>query len=169
MDLISCKSDDGSIKLADPRIIAAETAQKDNLHLVKAMKADGCEDFVKAMEKRNKIFDHRRCLGNTSKIPTYSFSTHNTINTELHNHKAHFYVHGGMQRKWIDFNNTSAHAVNWSTVRLIIMMAIMDVWESRQINYVLDLSQAPIDGDVCLHLPAGFHVHGKDLNETYFI
>ena len=32
MDLISCNSDDGSINLVDPRIIAAETSQKDNLH-----------------------------------------------------------------------------------------------------------------------------------------
>ena len=33
-----------------------------------------------------------------------------------------FYVHGGM----IDFHNTFAPVVNWSTVKLIIMMAEMD-------------------------------------------
>ena len=51
MDLISCNSDDGSINLVDPRIIAAETSQKDNPHLGKAMKDDDREDLMKAMEK----------------------------------------------------------------------------------------------------------------------
>ena len=42
-------------------------------------------------------------------------------------------------------------------------------WESIQIDYVIDFSQAPIYSDVYLHLPAGFHVDGEDENETYFL
>ena len=53
-DLISCNSDDGSINLAEPRILAIETSQKDNLHLGKAMKADDCEDFMRVMEREIK-------------------------------------------------------------------------------------------------------------------
>ena len=52
--------------------------------------------------------------------------------------------HGGM----IDFHNTFAPVVNWSTVRLIIIMAEIAGWESRQIDYVLALSLAPSDSDV---------------------
>ena len=48
MDLISGNFDDGYINIADPRIHAAETSQKYNLHLVEAMKANDCEDFIKA-------------------------------------------------------------------------------------------------------------------------
>ena len=51
MDLISRNSDDGSINLSDPRIIAEETYQKDNLRLGEAIKADDHEDFMKAMGK----------------------------------------------------------------------------------------------------------------------
>ena len=54
MDLIICNSDEGSINLVDPRILAAETSQKDNLHLGEAIKADDCEDFMKEMEKEIK-------------------------------------------------------------------------------------------------------------------
>ena len=46
MDLISCNSDDGYINLADPRILAAENSQKDNLHLGEAMKANDRDDFI---------------------------------------------------------------------------------------------------------------------------
>ena len=54
MDLISQNFYDISINLAYPIIIAAETSQKDNLHLVKAMKSDDPEDFMKTMEKEIK-------------------------------------------------------------------------------------------------------------------
>ena len=42
-------------------------------------------------------------------------------------------------------------------------------WSSRQIDYVLAFSQAPIDTTVYCHLPAGFHVEGGDKNEEYVI
>ena len=74
-----------------------------------------------------------------------------------------------MQQEGIDFHNTFAPVVNWSIVRLIIMMADMAGWESRQIDYVLAFSKAPIESDVYLNLPAGFHVDGEDENETYFL
>ena len=49
------------------------------------------------------------------------------------------------------------------------MMAEMAGLESRQIAYVLAFSQAPIDSDVYLNLPARFHVDVEDENETYFL
>ena len=62
------------------------------------------------------------------------------------------------------FHNTLAPVVNWSTVRLLNMMDEMDVWESRKIDYVIAFPQAPIDSDVYPHLPAVFHVDGKEKN-----
>ena len=50
MDLISCNYNDGYINFADPRIFAAKTSQKNNLHLRKAMKSDDRKDFMKATE-----------------------------------------------------------------------------------------------------------------------
>ena len=48
-------SDDGYINLAYPRIITAETYQKDNPHLGKAMKVDDSEGFMKAMKKEKNL------------------------------------------------------------------------------------------------------------------
>ena len=52
MDMISRNSYDISINLTDPRILSAETSQKNNVHLGKATKADDCEDFMKAIERK---------------------------------------------------------------------------------------------------------------------
>ena len=51
MDMISRNSGDGSINLEDPRILAEETSQKDNLHLCKAMNSDDHEDLMNEIEK----------------------------------------------------------------------------------------------------------------------
>ena len=87
MDLISHNYDDGYINLVEPRILVAETSQKDNLHLGKAMKSGDGEDFMTVMGKRNKIFDHRRCLVNNSKIVASNSSTHNPITMYLQKKK----------------------------------------------------------------------------------
>ena len=56
MGLISRNCDGRSIKLAYPRILAAENSQKYNLHLGRSMKSEDREDFMKAMEKEVKDF-----------------------------------------------------------------------------------------------------------------
>ena len=50
---------------------------------------------------------------------------------------------------------------------LIISMDEMAGCESLQMDHVLAFSQAPIDNDIYLRLPEGFHVYGEDKNETY--
>ena len=134
---------------------------------------------MKSMEKRKKIFDHRRYLRNTSKIITYNLCTYNMINMEVKSKKKPFLidnktkglfcVQSSMKREGIDSHNTFTPAINWSNVRLIMMMYEMAVWELRQIDYVLSFPQALIDSDIYLHLPAGFHIDGEDENETYFL
>ena len=61
-----------------------------------------------------------------------------------------------MQQEGFDLDNTFAPVASWSTVRLLVMMAEMAGWESRQIDYVISLSQAPMGSDVYLHLPQVF-------------
>ena len=53
-----------------------------------------------------------------------------------------------MQGEGIDFHKTFASITNWSTARLIIMMADMDGWESSKIDYVVVFYQEPIDSGV---------------------
>ena len=67
-----------------------------------------------------------------------------------------------MQLEGVYFHNTFSPIVNWFTSRLLIMMAEMPGWESKQIDYNIAISQSRIDSDVYLHLPAGFHVDGED-------
>ena len=56
----------------------------------------------------------------------------------------------------IYFHNIFAPVVNWSTVKLIIMMPEIAGWESRYIDYILAFSKSPIDNGVYLYLPANW-------------
>ena len=88
---------------------------------------------------------------------------------ELLKHKARICVHGWMQRKGVDYWHTYAPVVNWSTVRLVLLLTEMAGWESRQIDYVLAFSQAPIDSTVYCRLPTGFHIENGTEGEEYVI
>ena len=84
----------------------------------------------------------------------WSFKRKRKTFIEIFKNKSRLCVHGGM------LYNTFAPIVNWSTVRLIIMMAKMTGWESRKIDYIRAFYQAPIGSDVYLCLSEGFHVNG---------
>ena len=141
MNLISRNCDDESINLADPIILTAETSQKDNPHFGKAMKADDSEDFMKAMEKETKYLTTqdvwkilpKSSLPTSAPIIRFIWISKRKRNPfgDLIEHKDRLCVHGGMQQEGIDLHNTFAPVVNWSTVRLLVMMAEMDWWESR--------------------------------------
>ena len=114
------------------------------------MKADDCEDFMKAMEREINYFTIEDVLEIIPKslFPTsahiiqliWSFKWKWNPFGELIKHKTRLCVHGGMQREGIDSHNTFIPFVKYSTVRWIIMMAEMAGCESRQIDHVLVFS-----------------------------
>ena len=169
--------DDMMSNLVDPRLYAASIADKDTLHYREAMEAEDREDFKKAMVKEvdDLTKTHVWRLVPKTEVPKdarlirliWSFKRKRNPLGELLKHKARLCVHGGMQRKGIDYWHTYAPVVNWSTVRMVLILTQLAGWCSRQIDYVLAFSQAPIDTDVYCYLPAGFHIKGG--NESDFV
>ena len=76
-------------------------------------------------------------------------------------HKARLCAHGGMQQWGIDFWETYAPVVNWISVRLLLILAILHGLETKSINFVLAFPQADLDTNVFMELPYGFHYGGK--------
>ena len=59
-------------------------------------------------------------------------------------HKARLNVHGGQQELGETYYETYAAVVNWFTVRLIMLLSILNKWKTRQIDFVLAFLQAEI-------------------------
>jgi len=67
--------------------------------------------------------------------------------------KAHLCPHGGQQELGVNYWET-----NWSTVCLVLILSLLTGLQSRQIDYIQAYTQVPLDYDLYMRIPAGFHV-----------
>ena len=69
--------------------------------------------------------------------------------------KARFCVRGDLQSKYEEFESYSP-VVQWSTVRLMLILSIVHGLETRQVDYVNAFAQADLDKDVFIEVPQGY-------------
>jgi Reverse transcriptase (RNA-dependent DNA polymerase) len=62
------------------------------------------------------------------------------------------------------FDNTYAPALSWSTIRLFLILVIINQWKSRQIDFVLAYPQAPVPRPTYMELPKGIDFPELDRN-----
>jgi hypothetical protein len=72
--------------------------------------------------------------------------------------KARINVHGGKQEHGVNYWDTYAPVVNWSTVRLVFIMSLLNNFKMRQIDFIQAFTQAPLDHPIYMEIPAGFHI-----------
>jgi hypothetical protein len=77
--------------------------------------------------------------------------------------KARFCARGYEQVEGVDYCETFAPVVNWTTVRFLLMMSILLDLETKQVDYVAAFVQADIDTTVFVEMPKGFSQPGKVL------
>ena len=74
---------------------------------------------------------------------------------EVYKWKARLNVHGGKQTYAVNYFETFAPVVQWISIRLILVLALLNNWHTRQIDFVLAYPQANIEFDMYMELPAG--------------
>ena len=82
-------------------------------------------------------------------------------------YKARLCADGSKQKKGIDFTDSFAPVVAWSTVRLVLIMAALLGLKSRQIDFTQAFPQAECTDETYMKLPAGWTVNDPDSNEKY--
>ena len=70
--------------------------------------------------------------------------------------KGRYCVRGDKQIKGVDYNETYAPVVLWTTVRMMLVMAATQGLRTTQIDFTNAFVQADIKEDVYIELPAGF-------------
>jgi hypothetical protein len=53
----------------------------------------------------------------------------------------------------------------WATIRFFLTLAVINNWHTRQLDFLLAITQADIERDLYMRLPAGFVVPGKTLSD----
>lgn len=65
-----------------------------------------------------------------------------------------------MQTEGVDYFDTYAPVVQWSTIRLILTLTLKHEWSTRQVDYTNAFAQADLQEEVYIEAPKGFS--GKD-------
>ena len=58
--------------------------------------------------------------------------------------KARFVVRGDMQKEGIDYHETYAPVVQWSTIRLLLTLTLSNNWYTKQVDYTNAFAQAKL-------------------------
>jgi len=83
------------------------------------------------------------------------------LTQEVYKWKARFCLDGSCQVFGWDYNKTYAPVADWIIIWSILVLAIINGWESLQINYVLAYLQAPVKQDMYMEIPKGCKVNAK--------
>jgi hypothetical protein len=74
--------------------------------------------------------------------------------------KARFCVRGDLQKKHIDYFYTYSPVVQWSTVRLLLILSIILQFETKQVDFTLAFVQAKADPGIYIEMPRMFEMDG---------
>jgi hypothetical protein len=185
--LDSYKNPDHSDLLEDwtPMALAAKAADEDNPNWAQAMNGPNREGFWEACKKEYdtltdmdtwNVVDRENWM---NILPgTWAFKVKRFPNGDVKKLKARFCARGDRQIEGVDYFDTFAPVVSWTTVRLmLILSAILDL-HTRQADYTAAFVHAPIDRDpnfdslspeqqarqgVYVDMPRGFSQPGKVL------
>ena len=70
--------------------------------------------------------------------------------------KARLCIRGDTMQKDVDYFMSHSPVVQWSSVRLMLILSIVHGLEPRQVDYVNTFAQADLDKEVYLEIPKGF-------------
>ena len=148
----------------------------DTLYMHQALKQHDSDKFIDAMVKE--IRDHevrfhwrvvkRSTVPSDQKVLPSVWAMkrkRRILSGEVYKWKARLNVHGGKQELGINYWQTYSPVVDWATIRLFLILSIINQWISIQIDFVLAFPQAPIECKMYMEIPQGFEIIGASKGE----
>jgi hypothetical protein len=155
--------------ISDPRLLAAGQVKKskyndDNPSFDMATRGPFQENFWQAMQiELNTLINEFDCweyVPNPGKnvLPsTWAFKIKRYPDGRVKKFKAHFCARGDRQQEGIDYFETWAPVVQWSTVRIVMILALKLKLISVQCNITAAFIHGRVTEDIYVHQPRGFH------------
>ena len=169
MDLTALPN--GEINDTSPMAYAA-SCNPNILNHRDAMKADDVEHFLESMDDemkslfKNKIYE----LYPRSKVPrnqrvlraVWSHRRKTKPTGEVYRHRSRICVDGSQQTHGVDYEHTYSPVVSWSTVRIMLIISVLNNLKTRQVDYVQAFPQASLsEGEnVFMEIPRGYNYEG---------
>jgi hypothetical protein len=176
----------GTLDWMNPMIFGANANSEDNPTWEQAMNGPDRDGYWKACEKEIETLQVDKDAWDVVKrepwmnvLPsTWAFKCKRYPDGMIRKLKARFCCRGDRQIEGVDYFETFAPVVNWTTVRLMLILSIVLGLATRQVDYTAAFVHAPIDRDpdwdtltkeeqdqrgVYLEMPRGFSEPGKVL------
>jgi hypothetical protein len=80
-------------------------------------------------------------------------------------YKSRLCTDGSQQRFGIDYSDTYAPVVAWSTVQLVLALSSILGLPSRQVDFTQAFTQSPIDNAVYMKIPQGWYYKDGSLHQ----
>ena len=142
---------DIDLGIFDP--IAFASTSPDKLYYHQAMKAPDAKQFSRAWveEVKSRHENGHWAVVPRSKIPSgmkivpsvWAMKRKRRIATrEIYKWKARLNVNGGKQEYGVHFWETYSPVVQWTSIRMFLILSILQYWHTRQLDFVLAYPQA---------------------------
>jgi hypothetical protein len=147
--------DDNTLDWMSPMILGAKANAEDTPTWEQAMNGPDREGYIKACEKElDTLTDDKDAWDVVLREPwmnvlpsTRAFKCKRYPDGTIRKLKSRFCVRGDKQIEGVDFFDTFAPVVNWTTVRLMLILSIVLGLSTRQVDYTAAFVHAPIDKD----------------------
>ena len=97
-------------------------------------------------------------------LAIWAFKQKGFPDKRINKQKAQLCAHGGMQQCGVNYWETYSPAVNWISVRFLMIVAQVLELDTKAIAFILAFPQAELEVPIHMELPAGMDLegHGKD-------
>ncbi|KAG7370589.1 reverse transcriptase RNA-dependent DNA polymerase [Nitzschia inconspicua] len=153
-----------------PCLLASKASQADNPSYEEVMNGPHRAGFLEAMKLEIETLTNMYCWDVVDRIAgmnvlpsTWAFKLKRYPDGSVRKYKARFCAGGHRQIEGVDFFETFAPVVNWTTVRLLLILSQVLGLSSRQVDYTAAFIHAPIHDVVYVRMPRGFAEEGKVL------
>ena len=158
-----------TIEETNPLAMIIKANAKDNPTFQQAMSSPEADDWYQAMKIE---FDSLINLDAWEEVKRCDVSGYNILDStwalkrkrypdySIKKLKARMCVRGDQQIEEVDFFDTFAPVVQWSTVRILLVISLYLGMKSRQVDYTNAFVQAPIETEVYIEYPKLFERKG---------
>ena len=157
--------DTGIYDITDPQVYASKTQKNDpdtpTFH--QAIHGEHSEEYIKAMQIEIATLILQRTWESVPRTTdlnvlkgTWVFKLKRLPDGTPYHFKARFCARGDLQKEGIDFFETYAPVVLWSTIRLLLLTVLTEGWTTRQVDYTNAFAQADLKEEVYLEYPCMF-------------
>ena len=154
-----------------PLAFSARANAEDTPTLEEAMNSPDREGFIAAMHLELEqlesldawiIVPRDRAVATGRKIlaSTWAFKRKRYPDGSVKKLKARLVARGDQQIEGVDYFDSFSPVVQWSTIRLLLILSIMLDLETVQVDYTLAFVQAPAENDTFVEMPRMFEMPG---------